>query len=95
MGRTSGFAKLKPVDAAPQAVPAVEQPLRRRATDENRQASRVGLKTVIFYEDPDVAVELKVLAARQKRTIQAMMREALNDMFLKYGLEKPTRATEE
>jgi hypothetical protein len=91
MAKPSAFAKLKAEETPP---PVAVEPARRRGTNDTRQPNRVGLKTVIFYEEPDVAVEMKVLAARQQRTIQAMMREALNDLFAKYGLEKPARATD-
>ena len=50
-----------------------------------RQASRIGLKTVIFYDIPEAVRELKRVGVDNDRTIQDLMREAVDDLLVKYG----------
>jgi hypothetical protein len=47
--------------------------------------SRQGKKALTGYFDPEVLRQLKVMAAADDTTIQALMSEALNDLFKKYG----------
>lgn len=53
-----------------------------------RPPSRQGKRAVAGHFDPAVAKQLKLLAIQQDRTVQALLAEALNDCFLKYG-QKP------
>ena len=48
-------------------------------------ASRTGQKPVTGYFDEDVRIQLKMLAAEQRRSMESMIGEALNDLFAKYG----------
>ena len=47
--------------------------------------SRVGKKTIAGHFDPAAARQLKALAVDQDRTVQALLGEALNDLFAKHG----------
>lgn len=47
--------------------------------------SRDGKSNVTGYFDPLVKRQLRILAAEQDTTIQALLGEALNDLFAKYG----------
>lgn len=47
--------------------------------------SRQGKRALTGYFDPEVLKQLKVMAAAEDTTIQALMTEALNDLFKKYG----------
>jgi hypothetical protein len=47
--------------------------------------SRQGKKALTGYFDPEALKQLKVMAAAEDTTIQALMSEALNDLFKKYG----------
>jgi hypothetical protein len=47
--------------------------------------SRRGKKALTGYFDPEVLKQLKVMAAAEDTTIQALLSEALNDLFKKYG----------
>ena len=47
--------------------------------------SREGKSNVTGYFDPAVKRQLRILAAEQDTTIQALLGEALNDLFAKYG----------
>ena len=51
-----------------------------------RQASRVGKASVTGYFAPEVRKQLRRLAADRDTTIQALLGEALNDLFAKHGL---------
>lgn len=46
---------------------------------------RQGKKALTGYFDPDVLKQLKVMAATEETTIQALLSEALNDFFKKHG----------
>jgi len=47
--------------------------------------SRVGEKTVAAHFDPAVTKQLKQLGLDRDSSTQALLREALNDLFTKYG----------
>lgn len=47
--------------------------------------SRVGRKAIAGHFDPAVAKQLRQLALDNDTTVQALLEEALNDLFLKYG----------
>lgn len=73
----------------PRAVPAPRAPANAPAETEQGRAnlppSRQGKKALTGYFDPDVLKQLKVMAAAEDTTVQALMTEALNDLFKKYG----------
>ena len=52
----------------------------------SRQASRIGKASVTGYFAPTVRRQLRKLAADSDTTIQALLGEALNDLFAKHGL---------
>jgi hypothetical protein len=47
--------------------------------------SRQGKRALTGYFGPEVLRQLKVMAAAEDTTIQALLTEALNDLFKKYG----------
>lgn len=47
--------------------------------------SRIGKKALTAYFDPEVIKQLKLLAVAEEKTIQALVGEALNELFKKYG----------
>lgn len=51
----------------------------------NPQASRVGTVPVTGHFPKKVRDQLKILAIEQGTTMHALMAEALNDLFRKYG----------
>ncbi len=55
------------------------------ATTAQPPPSRVGKKTIAGHFDPAAARQLKALAVDQDRTVQALLGEALNDLFAKHG----------
>jgi len=55
------------------------------ATTGQRVPSRVGKKTVAAHFDPAVSKQLKLIGLERDASTQALLREALNDLFVKYG----------
>ena len=47
--------------------------------------SRQGKKAITGYFNPEVAKQLKAMAVAQDTTTQALLEEALNDLFKKYS----------
>ncbi|MEB3311997.1 MAG: ribbon-helix-helix domain-containing protein [Snowella sp.] len=47
--------------------------------------SRQGKKAITGYFDPAVSRQLRQLALDRDSTIQALLSEALNELFIKYG----------
>jgi hypothetical protein len=50
--------------------------------------SRQGKKAIAGHFDPAVSKQLRQLALEEDTTVQALLSEALNDLFAKYG-KKP------
>lgn len=50
--------------------------------------SRAGKKIVSGHFDPAVTRQLKQLALDQEATVQALLAEALNDLFAKHGKQR-------
>lgn len=53
--------------------------------------TRIGQKPITAFFPEEVRVQLKMMAAEQRRSMENMIAEALNDLFAKYG--KPEIAT--
>jgi hypothetical protein len=51
----------------------------------SRAPSRIGKKTVAAHFDPAVSKQLKHLGLERDTSTQALLREAINDLFTKYG----------
>lgn len=72
---------------APIQVPTAQEP----TTDETSKAarpSRQQTKLIGGHFDPIVSRQLRQLALDENSTVQALLAEALNDLFVKYG-KKP------
>ena len=54
----------------------------------SRPPSREGKSAVTFYVDPAAAKQLRRLCLDGDTTVQAVMVEALNDLFAKRGLSR-------
>lgn len=57
----------------------IDTPTRTRAK------ARVGKKAVSGFYEPEVAKQLKQIALDEDKTVQAVLGEALNLLFVKYG----------
>lgn len=51
----------------------------------SRAPSRIGKKTVAAHFDPAVSKQLKHLGLERDSSTQTLLREAINDLFTKYG----------
>lgn len=47
--------------------------------------SRQGKKALTGFFDPSVSREIKQLALNEGKTVQSLLAEAVNDLFVKYG----------
>jgi hypothetical protein len=70
----------QPMEAAPQSIVVVEK--------SSMPPSRQGKKAITGYFDPAVSRQLKQIMLDQDSTMQALLAEALNDLFQKHG-KKP------
>lgn len=55
-------------------------------TPEKHTKSRVGKKLIAGHFDPAIHQQLKQLSVNQNTSIQALLGEALNDLFEKHGV---------
>lgn len=72
-----------PPPAAPPAVDSAPSPAQEAG--KFYRPSREGRKLVAGHFDPKVAKQLKLLAAEEDTTVQALLEEALELLFLKKG----------
>ena len=55
-------------------------------SEQKRPPSRQGRKFVGGHVEPEVAKDVKLLAAKEETTVQALVEEALSDLLKKYGI---------
>jgi hypothetical protein len=55
------------------------------ATVSRLTPSRIGKKTIAAHFDPAVSKQLKQIGLEHDRSTQDLLREAINDLFQKYG----------
>jgi hypothetical protein len=67
----SGLGKFSSVDATPKK--------------KTRKVPRKQQTGIICYQMPEVAQQLRIVAAEQNKTQQALLAEGLNTVFVKYG----------
>ena len=72
-------------DRMPAGALAAEGTLIGTVTAGQRVPSRVGKKTVAAHFDPAVSKQLKQIGLDHDRSTQDLLREAINDLFQKYG----------
>lgn len=65
--------------------PTLVQSTTPKAGTSPNASSRQGKKQVAGHFDPEVVRQLKLLTIERDATIQALLAEALNDLFKKYG----------
>lgn len=61
------------------------KPVPVKETADNVPPSRQGKKAITGFFDPAVSRQLKQLALDEDKTIQALLSEALNDLFIKHN----------
>jgi hypothetical protein len=73
------------VSAPAAAVPLAESAASRTGV---RGKGRHGRQFIAAHVLPEAAKQFKLLAVHQGRTTQALLVEAINDLFAKYGLSR-------
>ncbi|MCY4243246.1 MAG: hypothetical protein OXD36_16075 [Rhodobacter sp.] len=61
------------------------EPARAARKPKSRCPSRVGTRLVAGHFDPKVARQLRIIAAEEDTTVQALLEEALDLLFAKKG----------
>ena len=87
MGKT--VAPAKPVKTETR-LPKNTQP-RKHANDtttDKGKVGRAGRQFIAAHVLPEAAKQFKLMAVQQERTTQALLIEAMNDLFAKYGLSR-------
>ena len=72
-------SKVQPTAPAPAPPPPVPKAPARRPP------SRRGLKALTVWVDPAVHQQVRMMALEQNRSAEDMLREAVADLFQKYG----------
>jgi len=65
--------------------PAIQEEPALPATAAPTQSNRHGTKTISGHFDPAVSRQLKQIGLDQDSTVQELLVEALNDLFIKHG----------
>lgn len=67
------------------AIPTKPKTILVKEDSSNTPPSRKGKKAVTGFFDPIVSRQLKQLALDEDKTIQSLLSESLNDLFIKYN----------
>ena len=67
------------------APPTAPAPAPQPETQTRRPPSRRGLKALTVWVDPAVHQQVRMMALEQNRSAEDMLREAVADLFQKYG----------
>lgn len=86
-GRRNVLDQLGKIGSAAEPESAVKMKEERKKKSEHDRPSRKGKKALGAHFDPVVVMELKILAAKQDRTLQSLVGESLNLLFEKYGMD--------
>ncbi len=85
-----GSVPAKPAKAQA-GLPKNVQP-RKQANDatplDKAKTGRAGRQFIAAHVLPEAAKQFKLMAVQQERTTQALLIEAINDLFAKYGLSR-------
>jgi hypothetical protein len=87
----AGLHKLKDVAGRPLPVPAEPEPNAGQVAA-TRPPSRRGKVAVAAYFDPAVRKQLAILAVKEERSQAALLAEAMNLLFERYGEPPIARA---
>lgn len=81
------MSKSKLTEAFKQTVEPKEQQVEKPVSQAKAgtQASRVKKKSINAFVDPAVVKQLKMLSAETEKTQQDLLKEAINELFIKYG----------
>jgi hypothetical protein len=71
--------------------PAPPTPIVAPTPPKPAQAGRQGTKLIGGHFAPEVSTQLRILAAEEGTTVQSLLGEALNDLFVKKGKGRVAR----
>jgi hypothetical protein len=71
--------------------PAVPAPIVAPAPAKPAQTGRQGTKLIGGHFAPEVSTQLRILAAEEGTTVQSLLGEALDDLFVKKGKGRVAR----
>jgi hypothetical protein len=80
------FTPDKKLSAATAAVQPVQETAAHKMLGKGK--GRQGRQFIAAHVVPEAAKQFKLLAVQQGRTTQALLVEAINDLFAKYGLSR-------
>lgn len=86
-GRRNVLDQLGKIGSAAEQSDSVELKEDTKEKSKHDRPSRKGKKALGAHFDPVVVMELKILAAKQDRTLQSLVGESLNLLFEKYGMD--------
>lgn len=62
-----------------------KDPAENTKESQSRTNSRTGKKAITGFFEEEVSIQLKQLALEKRCTLQHLLKEAFNDLFLKYN----------
>ena len=71
--------------------PAVSTPISEAASAKSAPTGRQGTKLIGGHFAPEVSTQLRILAAEEGTTVQKLLAEALEDLFVKKGRGRVAR----
>jgi hypothetical protein len=83
--KASLASALQEASGKPNTVVETSKPSEAQAINNPLPPSRQGKKAITGYFDAAVSRQLKQLALDRDTTIQALLSEGLNELFIKYG----------
>lgn len=86
-GRRNVLDQLGKIGGIAEPGPVAETKEESNQKNKHDRPSRTGKKALGAHFDPLVVMELKILAAKQDRTLQSLVGESLNLLFEKYGMD--------
>jgi hypothetical protein len=82
----AGSVRIEPVRKTMSAAPANQaESGAGEGTGKPHAPSRIGQKPITAFFPEEVRVQLKMMAAEQRQSMESLIGEALNDLFAKYG----------
>lgn len=72
--------------------PATPTPIVASSSAKPAQAGRHGTKLIGGHFAPEVSTQLRILAAEEGTTVQSLLGEALDDLFVKKGRGRVARS---
>ena len=86
-GRRNVLDQLGKIGSAAESDSPADMKKEGEQKSKHDRPSRAGKKALGAHFDPVVVKELKILAAKQDRTLQSLVGESLNLLFEKYGVD--------